>query len=803
MVEIQKIQEEFLEGDHNIAKNVVENAGKFDGKRKKNVSLASHLINVTLMGLNFYAYENFVIDDGEIDFEEIKILTSALVLHDVNKYVNEEYGWDKRKNDEETLKKYFEEDDFGIKGFLEDENLDKFDDLLYLIQRTEVNDRSQDSRGADTDYQHLARYCRLGDAVASKITAEGIHAGKEHLENSYSALDGEHVHLLDFDAIEQPILNNLILSKIKEIIESSEKNVVIGSTIDQVLYLGEELDKESLKNRLNEKLPTEATEVYDFSAKTSWNSFGYDILEDISLPLEEKKKIIADQYAEEVLEDGPNDPDDYVEYEEFEGVNEEFRSYLPTLIKTFYLEGQDQFDNQDFQEHYDEVYGSYDSKSAAGQKIKVEMISYLLKNSERYEEFLGKLKDEKEASLKEDLETEESGISTVVDRFFGEKNLEVAGKSDQCFICGRKADKEYKPGATAFYSTQSFSRRIYPKFEGENYKKICSVCNLENALLSDECDNRGITANDSVEVAYLYFDGFIADVKFYNQPFSDLLEGDDEELDRPEIVRDLTAPQFHLQPFTTQSRSSNKDKRMSKVKNILEKLRDFGMKAVVGKAFTRFDTNENVFYDENPIRIQETLGYDAIENFKELKKPLDFFELLDTIDNHYYKERNSNISNKYLQIQSGNFVELVDFALVNEYQRSKDGVLNQYLENYNGEEFMQMKEVAEKGANLTENYPNSKYKKTKIFREALDALMTGKSQEVDDLEEHVTSQVYTIADREEYVGSTPEKAKAFVEAIFDYLENNDLEDLKKLSDWEDALVNSYYYSFETITQGDN
>lgn len=799
MVEIQEIQREFLEGDHNVAKNVIESAGKFDGKRKKNISLASHLVNVTLMGLNFYAYENFVVEDKEVDFEEIRILTSALVLHDVNKYVNEKYGWNKKKNDEETLEKYFEEDDFGIKEFLEREDLEKFDDLLYLIQRTEVNDRSQDSRGTDTEYQHLARYCRLGDAVASKITSDRIHKGKEHLENSYSALDGDHVHILDFNAIEQPILNNLIISKVKEIVESSDKNVVIGSTIDQVLYLGKELNEEKLKNSLKQELPSEATEIYNFSAKTSWNAFSYDILEDISLPFDEKKGIIADQYAVEVLEDGPNDPDDYVEYEAFESVSEEFRKYLPALIKTFYLESRSQFDNEEVQDRYDNIYESYDSKSAAGQKIKVEMISYLLKNREEYEEFLERINEEKEPGLREDLESEKSGISTVIDRFFGDKNLEVAGKSDQCFICGRKADKEYKPGATAFYSTQSFSRRIYPKFKGENYKKICSVCNLEYALLADECDNRGITANDSVEVAYLYFDEFIADVKFYDKPFSDMLEGDDEELDKPELVRDLTAPQFHLQPFYV----GNKDRRMSKIKNILEKLRDFGMKAVVGKAFTRFETNENVFYDENPIRIQETLGFDRVENFKDLNKPLDFFELLDTIGNHYYQDRKSNISNKYLQIQSGNFVEIVDFALVNEYNRSNEGVLKQYLENYNGEEFMQMKKVAQKGANLTENYPNSKYKKTKIFREALDALMTGKSQEVSDLEEHVKSQVYTVADREDYVGATPEKAQAFVDAIFDYLEDNDLEDLKKLSDWEDALVNSYYYSFETITQGEN
>jgi CRISPR-associated protein Csc3 len=57
--------------------------------------------------------------------------------------------------------------------------------------------------------------------------------------------------------------------------------------------------------------------------------------------------------------------------------------------------------------------------------------------------------------------------------------------------------------------------------------------------------------------------------------------------------------------------------------------------------------------------------------------------------------------------------------------------------------------------------------------------------------------VYAAADREDYAGhATTEEAEAFVAAIREYLIENGLYDLKKLSDWENALVNSYFYAYQ-------
>jgi CRISPR-associated protein Csc3 len=114
---------------------------------------------------------------------------------------------------------------------------------------------------------------------------------------------------------------------------------------------------------------------------------------------------------------------------------------------------------------------------------------------------------------------------------------------------------------------------------------------------------------------------------------------------------------------------------------------------------------------------------------------------------------------------------------------------------------MKMQTVAERGIDLFGKQYDSKYKKTKVFREALDAFLSGMHQDMTDegLQEYVASQVYAAADREDYAGYVEtEEAEAFVEALRSYLVENDLYDLKKLSDWEDALVNSYYYAYDQL-----
>jgi CRISPR-associated protein Csc3 len=161
------------------------------------------------------------------------------------------------------------------------------------------------------------------------------------------------------------------------------------------------------------------------------------------------------------------------------------------------------------------------------------------------------------------------------------------------------------------------------------------------------------------------------------------------------------------------------------------------------------------------------------------------------------------MSNPYIQLDRDTFHSIANFAVVHHDNAIRLTDLQEYFETYHEDALMDMKTIAERGIDLFGQQYDSKYKKTKVFREALHAFLSGKNQQMNDerLVEYVESQVYAAADREDYAGhATTEQAEAFTEAIRDYLIENDLYDLKKLSDWEDALVNSYYYAYDQTLQ---
>jgi len=206
-----------------------------------------------------------------------------------------------------------------------------------------------------------------------------------------------------------------------------------------------------------------------------------------------------------------------------------------------------------------------------------------------------------------------------------------------------------------------------------------------------------------------------------------------------------------------------------------------------------------VFYDEKPIRVQKNLGFDIVDSYSDLERPLAYFDIVGSI------AAEKNMSNPYIQLDSDGFVELADFMVVNNEKLILNDALKEYFESYRGEELMEMQKVAENGVDLFGKQFSSKHKKTKIFRETIDALLAGKSQGLNDqnLRTHVYGQVKSSAEREDYAGKvTGDQVESFVDSVIEYLEENDLYELKKLSDWENALTNSYYYAYENILHGD-
>ncbi|MUW14379.1 hypothetical protein GJ633_06660 [Halorubrum sp. CBA1125] len=781
--------------------NVIDAAGQYDAKvdSSANCSLAAHILNAVTVGVNAFVYEAVGEDEDlyEDYGEEVLVLAAALALHDTDKFVREAYGIDVEGNTSEAFNWYFDPesnedgedrdgDPFGIEDFLGEGYRD---DLQYLVQRTETRENSTETRGIATSFNGLERYCRIGDSTASVALKQGTEGVYEQL---CTLMGSDDVHQMEFTQLEQPILNDTLLGTTKEVIagETGDRTygVVIGSSPDSVVYLGEPIDQATLKEEVVERVPERISTEFQFECKLNWNAFDYDILGEINIPTDEKEQKIADAFRE-LLSRGS------AGVEGFEHIPPEFDQYLPVLAKAIYIDGQSEFSDPDVQDAYERI-----EEEQGVQKVKLHFIAYLIENFDTHRDFLDQFATDVRPELHDDLEPETDAIGTVIHRFFdGRIAPELGSKDEMCFLCGGRTETKYQKGLSGIYRTQEYSRRVPPHAK---YKSICEVCNLEYALLSYVCEEHDVSTNNSLEIAYFYFDDFLGDVRVRSNRVGNIVQGDSGELDDPEVTSNLIKPQYFIQPMYV----LDENHRMAVVRQVMEAAQESGMKVVIGRPFTRFESADAVFADEEATRPQELLGLDEAERFgplpsfiendrtdSHLRRALQLFKLMSMVG------QDANMSNPYLQLDRDTFHSIANFAVVNHDHAVRLTDLKEYFENYHETEFMEMKTVAERGIDLFGKQFDSKYKKTKIFREALDAFLSGKNQQMNDdrLIEYVESQVYAAADREDYAGhATPEQAEAFVAAIREYLVENDLYDLKKLSDWENALVNSYYYAYE-------
>ncbi len=796
---------ETIVGSTDLYSNIIDAAGKYDAKvdSSANSSLAAHILNAVTIGVNAFVYEAVgPEEDLYADYEEeLRVLASALALHDTDKFVREAYGADIEGNSAAAFELYFdpeptedgeprEGDPFGIEEFLGEGYRD---DLQYLVQRTETTEDSTETRATDTLFNGLERYCRIGDSTASVALRDGTDGVYDQL---CTLMGQDDVHRVEFTQLEQPILNDTLLGATKEAIAGETGNdtygVIVGSSSNTVVYLGNLIDRSYLKGIVEERAPELIGSEFEFDCKLNWNSFDYDILAEVNVPVEEKEQKIADSFRD-LLERGS------AGVEPFEHIPEEFDPYFPILAKAVYIDGYSEFEDPDIQNAYDRI-----EDEQGVQKVKLHFVAYLVQRYDEHVDFLETFSATVRPELHDDLEPESDAIGAVVDRFFdGRIAPDLGSKDEMCFLCGAETDTKYQKGLSGVYRTQEYSRRVPPHAK---YKSICEVCNLEYALLSHVCEQHDVSTNNALEVAYFYFDDFLGDVRVRSNRVGNIVQGDSDELDDPEVKSELVKPQYFLQPLYV----LDENHRMAVVRQVMEAAQESGMKVVIGRPFTRFESANTVFTDEEATRPQELLGLDEAERFgplpdfvegdrseSHLQRSLQLFKIMSMVG------QDANMTNSYLHLDRDTFHSIANFAVVNHDNAIRLPDLREYFETYHQNALMDMKTVAERGIDLFGQQYDSKYKKTKVFREALDAFLSGKNQQMDDdqLIDYVESQVYAAADREDYAGhATPEQAAVFVEAIRSYLIENDLYDLKKLSDWEDALVNSYYYAYDQALQ---
>ncbi|MFB6206193.1 MAG: CoA transferase [Haloglomus sp.] len=658
-----------------------------------------------------------------------------------------------------------------------------------VVRRAELDEDGPTTRDLDADSERLARHCRVGGAVASAARRRGIDGAHETLSG---LLGADRVHLVRFTGLEQPVLNGVLLECVKDAIAdgldtgAGTGRVVVGSSPSGVLYLGEAVDRAVLREAVGERAPRRIESDFEFECKLNWNSFDYDVLAEVDIPTAAKERSIADAFRR-LLERGS------AGVEPIERVPEAFDRYLPTLAKSIYVDGSSEFDDEAVQRAYDRI-----EREQGVQKVKLHFLAYLVRHADDHRSFLDAHAEDVRPALHRDLDPESNVVGTAVDRFFEDSTVsELGSKDEMCFLCGSAAETKYQKGMAAIYRTQAYSRRVPPHAK---YKSICGVCNLEYALLSDVCERSDVSTNNDVEVAYLYFDDFLGDLRLRPGRGRNLVQGDGDGRDDPDVRR-LLGSQYQLQPVYV----LDDNHRMAVVRQVMETARTCGAKAVVGRPFTRFEGADDAFVDREATRLQARLGLARSARFgpgpsstpegddSHLDRAIQLFRIVSVVG------QEANLSNPYLRLDRDTFHSVADFAVANHDHAARLHTLRSYFERYHESELMDMRTVAERGIDLFGQRHGSRYRKTRLFREALDAFLDGKSQRMDDADvvDYVQGQVYAAADRTDYARhAAPDEVEAFVDAVRSYLVDNDLYDVTKLSDWEDALVNSYYYAYE-------
>jgi len=805
-----------------LAGRIIDHAGEYLGKYDPPVSLSTHIINTIVVGLNLYVYDKTVRADSEIDGQQALLLTAALALHDTNKYVDQAYDTDldTRDNSQAVLDFYFEQgDDFGVRQVLPGETDAEIEqnirDVKWLIQRTESKEDAAETRGEATrSARELRRYCRMADGFVSKVGHDGLAAGVDWLDSSYAADDKSPVQYLRFTDLEQPILNEHLLTLVKGVISGDEqlnvsleldpKGLLLGTTTNAVAYLGAPVQRSQLRSEIESVLMDHITDDADFDCKTEWRSFDPDVLTELALGFEKKHEIIAEGYADTLARGSGTD-------HQFERIPDGFKAMLPELahlvfnLKDFDMAFEGLSELPRLQEQVRE------SDEYNNQTWKIGYLAEILRrvtgsvddgyDPETLDQELEIVRERVQPALEDLLEPEADASAEVIERFFagGQAPAETLPASDEmCFLCGRPATTHYQKGNDGFYGTSKFSRRVPP--EGE-YKRICPVCNLEHALLRDSCERRDVRVGDDTEIAYVYYDEFLAGLNLGQHVVYDLT--DEEQgysVADPDLLANSMQPQYHLQPFY----AGGQNGRLAAIRQFLDDLVAKGLKMVIGKPFTTFRPQNALFADLNPGRRQVAFGADVIESAEDRRRVSALFDLLGQVAG---QSDSIDASNAYISVPDDDFWNLADVVVQHtEWYSDVRTQAAEYFEHYDKDEYMLMREVAQSGLDLYGEQYDSRHKKTKIFREAIDATLDGLSRDKDrdEMHEHVAGQVYKAARTEKYAPhTTTEKAEVFVDKLFSFLREEESLDKAALSRRRNTLTNTYLFAYDQLLNETN
>lgn len=761
-----------------VGNNIIDEVGQYDGKYNSTVSLASHLIDVSLIGLQSYIHDV----DGNIDDEMFDVLASALTLHDLDKVVEHKENITADSTDREVLDLYFENDWFEIESYLSqhsDDPIDEYEDiLLYLIKRTEKRDSIESMPSVPPKFRRLSRYCELADSTVSEMTNHSdVQRGYDNLEDFYGDNELQYLKLV---RTERPILHYIIVDVVEDCIRDRGRTV-LGSTPTGILYLGDEIEITELVDPLADRVSTEISREFEFNCTANWRSVDYDALPVVDIPLDKKRENIKTQYTKNVLKHDPCDT------EVIEDIPDEFMNILPEALHKLYVEGNYEFADDNLQDLVTEIQDEHH-----GSKHKILLIHKVLQNWIEYKDgFIEECKswtDEFHSSIEPDKNHIESVIEDVLGIRFD--TVKIPSSENVCHMCGQEATTEYN-GDNTVLQTRGFSKRTSAD---QRNRKICETCQMEHALISSLVDQSDAYGDD-IMMVYFYFDNFSSSLALEetaDRTRADILNGDlafDDDSDGLGSIS-LYNPLVHFQPITVEGTNveSEKNRKLRTVKDILERIKDTGMKARITTPFRPFEPSEEVFKDNNPVYPQEVLDATTIDRYEDLD------EIVDTlrIGSMFQAETEENYPYQYVVPATA---ENIIYNAERKFSNTPSTVtlLGSYVHDYC--KMSDMKTVAEKGLNLYGHQYQSKYKKVKIVRAGLDKILEARNDDLDRNQtiELVAGEVSSASQSLTYTVST-EDAEAFAESLIEYCDQ--FKGITELSDKKNSIVNTYKFAYE-------
>jgi CRISPR-associated protein Csc3 len=532
----------------------------------------------------------------------------------------------------------------------------------------------------------------------------------------------------------------------------------------------------------------------DYSPKLTWESFEYDILDNIAVPIDEKYQMMIDVTVP-LLERGSGID------QAIQSVPEKTKKVIPHLLHRIFIEkdhtvmslGLDRNASKRLADVKERAEAKSEPQSFRIQFL-AEMVLEHAQHPDIVEQWATKYDEAMQSLL--DVSPSESTIAQCVATTFEEISTDSAVTIDaekMCFLCGQEATKRYSKGTDAVYTTKGYSKRTEPQ---SVEKRICDACDIEYSLIENRVETQeNVYMGEGMRMLYLHPSKFTAYVSSEAKSPEYNISNGDLTIDSP-VAPEIFETQVQIIPIQVESGGASKEqKHLSNIYEILQYLHQTGQRATLDESYNVHTPSSHIFEDRNPTRLQQELGLDIIEDRSELRRAIHLFEVLDigfAVD---------GVSEPYLQLESDSLLEL---AHLQYGTYNNDGIaprIDEYIESYHDAALQSLEELGQAGVDLHGEKYGTRYKKSKVFRQALNTILDGlgRGKSESEITDMTTEQVYQYAQREKNAGRvTEEMAREYTDVVIEHLKDTGYYAVEPLTKQIEVQISAYIYSIDRV-----